>query len=81
MIREAEGIVTKKTNLRWYDWERYSTRKEEKMKLGGFLGRADFSGDLGAFWPYVLLGEYIHVGKGSSFGLGKYEILQMNDEL
>jgi hypothetical protein len=75
LIREAEGIATKKTNLCWYDWERYSTRQEEKMKLGGFLGRIEFSGDLRPFWPYVLLGEFIHVGKGSSFGLGKYEIL------
>ncbi|MDI6756372.1 MAG: CRISPR system precrRNA processing endoribonuclease RAMP protein Cas6, partial [Thermodesulfobacteriota bacterium] len=74
-------IQTEKSHLRWYDWERYSTRQEGKMKLGGFLGTISFTGDLSAFLPYVILGELVHVGKGSSFGLGKYEILQMNDEL
>lgn len=45
------------------------------MKLGGFLGEVIFAGNFGLFWPYLSLGEYVHVGKGSSFGLGKYEIL------
>jgi len=75
LIRESTEIQTKKTNLRWFDWERYSARQEEKMKLGGFMGKIIFSGDLTAFWPYLILGEFVHVGKGTSFGLGKYEIL------
>jgi len=66
----------KESRLRWHDWERYSTRQEEKMKLGGFMGRIDFSGDFAPFWGYLVLGEIVHVGKGSSFGLGKYEILR-----
>ena len=75
LISEAEKVQTKESRLRWHDWERYSTRQEEKMKLGGFMGRIDFSGDLAPFWLYLSLGEIVHVGKGSSFGLGKYEIL------
>jgi CRISPR/Cas system endoribonuclease Cas6 (RAMP superfamily) len=43
--------------------------------MGGFVGKISFSGLLIPFWSYLLLGEYVHVGKGSSFGLGKYEIL------
>jgi CRISPR/Cas system endoribonuclease Cas6 (RAMP superfamily) len=43
--------------------------------MAGFVGNMTFSGDLAIFWPYLLLGEYVHVDKGSSFGLGKYEIL------
>ncbi len=75
LIQEAETVETLKNNLHWHDWERYSTRQGSRMKLGGFMGRIAFSGDLKPFWPYLLLGEIIHVGKGSSFGLGKYEIL------
>jgi hypothetical protein len=75
LINASEAIQTKESQLRWYDWERYSTRQMEKMKLGGFISRIDFSGNFSEFWPYLLLGEFVHVGKGSSFGLGKYEIL------
>ena len=76
IIRDAEHIVTEQKNLRWYDWERYSTRQDTRMKLGGIVGSITFSGNLDPFWPYVLLGQLTHVGKGSSFGLGKYEILK-----
>ena len=58
----------------WIDWERYSNRQETKMKLGGFIGSITFEGDLEPFLPFLLLGEYIHVGKGTSFGLWEYEI-------
>ncbi len=75
LIREAERIETQRRNLRWYDWERFSTRQQTRMKLGGFLGEAIFSGNFAPFWPYLRLGELIHVGKGSSFGLGKYEVI------
>lgn len=45
------------------------------MKMGGFIGSITFEGGLESFLPFLLVGEYIHVGKGTSFGLGKYEIL------
>ncbi|MDI7261613.1 MAG: CRISPR system precrRNA processing endoribonuclease RAMP protein Cas6, partial [Thermodesulfobacteriota bacterium] len=35
-----------------------------------------FEGDFEPFMPFLLLGEFIHVGKGTSFGLGKYEIMR-----
>ena len=44
------------------------------MKMGGFVGEATFKGDFEKCLPFIMLGEYIHVGKGTSFGLGKYEI-------
>jgi CRISPR-associated endoribonuclease Cas6 len=75
LINEAKEVQTRDSNLRWYDWERYSGRQQEKMKLGGIIGKIAYSGNLTVFFPYIQLGELIHVGKGTSFGLGKYEIL------
>jgi len=75
LINKAQAVKATEKNLRWYDWERYSARQETRIKMGGFVGKITFSGDLTPFRPYLLLGEYVHVGKGSTFGLGKYEIL------
>ena len=62
------------SDLRWRDWERYSHRQGQKMKLGGLVGRIGFAGELGPFMPLLRLGELLHVGKGTAFGLGRYEI-------
>ncbi len=77
IIESSKGVKIKEESLRWLDWERYSNRQETKMKMGGFIGTIVFEGDLGAFMPFLRLGEYLHVGKGTSFGLGKYKILDL----
>ena len=72
IIEEAKGVRVRQENLKWLDWERYSNRQETKMKMGGFVGEVAFEGDLELFIPFLILGEHVHVGKGTSFGLGKY---------
>lgn len=58
----------------WHDWSRYSRRQDTRLMMGGIRGRVAFEGDLHEFMPLLLLGEYVHVGKGTAFGLGKYSI-------
>ena len=60
--------------LAWRDWARYSSRQEQKMSLGGVVGTWTLRGDLSAFRPFLRLGEYVHVGKEASFGLGAYDL-------
>jgi len=74
LIKKAEDVVVVKRDLRWYDWERYSSRQNTKMKMGGFVGEITFSGDVEQLMPLIKAGEIVHVGKGTSFGLGKYRI-------
>ncbi len=74
LIANSEKVETVTSNLQWYDWERYSTRQKQKMTLGGVLGKVQYKGNLKPFLQFLKLGEYIHVGKGTSFGLGKYGI-------
>jgi hypothetical protein len=74
LIRQAEAVATRSADLRWVDWERYSARQDTRMTLGGFVGTATFEGDLAPFAPFLRLGEVVHVGKGTAFGLGKYRL-------
>jgi CRISPR/Cas system endoribonuclease Cas6 (RAMP superfamily) len=76
LIESSKEIKFEKENLSWFDWERYSNRQDTKMMMGGFTGSIVFKGDFEKFIPFLILGEYIHVGKGTSFGLGKYEIMR-----
>ena len=77
LIEKAKSVKRTSNNLSWYDWQRYSARQNTKMLLGGFIGKVTFAFDgiePEQFLPLILLGKYIHVGKGTGFGLGKYEI-------
>ncbi len=63
-------------HLRWVDWTRWSSRQHTQMQLGGLLGTLRLSGSgLNALWPMIVLGQWVHLGKQSSFGLGHYRIL------
>lgn len=72
LIERAGGVITQFRSLRWRDWERWSSRQDTRMKMGGVVGRIIFSGELEEFLPYLRLGELLHVGKGTAFGLGWY---------
>lgn len=74
LLSLAESVKTEESQLRWFDWERYSARQGGKMKLGGFVGDIVFAGHLNEFLPYIKLCEFLNVGKNCTFGLGKYEI-------
>lgn len=75
LIEKAEKIKIIKDGTYWYDWERYSSRQNSRMKLGGVVGEITYEGNIAPFMPYLRAGEILHVGKGTSFGLGKYEII------
>jgi hypothetical protein len=73
-LEEAKQIVVERSELQWYDWERYSARQDTRMKLGGVVGRVHYKGPLTGFLPYLRFGEFVHVGKSTSFGLGKMQL-------
>jgi len=73
-IEKARLGKVQEENLRWCEWERNSNRQEIKMKMGDLVDSVIFEGEVQEFVPFLLVGQYIYVGKGTSFGLGKYEI-------
>ncbi len=44
------------------------------MKLGGLLGPVTFRGPVEAFLPLLHLGSWVHIGKNTTFGLGRYHV-------
>jgi hypothetical protein len=70
----AQAVRTVRSELHWVEWERFSTRQQAAMKLGGIVGRLALEGSLGRFMPYLRLGECVHVGNGTAFGLGEMRV-------
>lgn len=73
---ERGDVTLQESRTHWLDWTRYSTRQKQEMQLGGMLGTVSFNGSTGQYLPLFRLGEYLHIGKGSTFGLGKYQLLE-----
>ncbi len=80
IISESEKISVTRRNLRWWDWERYSNRQQRRMQLGGMVGKMKLTGDLALFWPLLCFGQYIHVGKNTTFGMGNYTLQSLFSE-
>jgi len=73
-IERAQRVRTVRCDVEWEDWERYSGRQGVRLKMGGFVGEAEYEGGLAEFRPLLLLGQMVHVGKACGFGNGRYEV-------
>ena len=74
IIDSSKSIQTKNSSLEWFDWGRYSKRQQREMKLGGFINAIQYEGDITPYIALVRLGEIIHIGKNTTFGMGQYRI-------
>jgi CRISPR/Cas system endoribonuclease Cas6 (RAMP superfamily) len=45
------------------------------MPVAGVTGSWRLAGDLRALWPFLYLGQWLHVGKKTTFGLGHYQLI------
>ena len=67
----AASLVDER-RLQWKDWTRFSSRQDQEMTLGGVIGEWTLSGDLQELLPWFWLGQWLHVGKNSTMGMGRY---------
>ena len=70
------NTVSDQKQLRWQDWTRYSSRQKQKMKLGGVIGTWTFRNLSEELAALLYIGQWLHCGKNTTFGLGKYRIVQ-----
>lgn len=74
LVEQAQAVALQAQDLHWFDWGRYSQRQKQEMQLGGLLGAVSLHGDLAPFAELLHFGQWLHVGKNASFGLGGYRL-------
>ncbi len=73
-LSQQAVTVNDEKDLKWQDWTRRSSRQQQTMKLGGVIGRWTLRGKLAPFLPALHLGQWLHVGKETVFGMGRYHL-------
>jgi hypothetical protein len=71
----AKEIRTVHSDLQWYNWERYSNRQKTKIAFDGLIGSLEFEGDLTPFTRLLRMGEVVHIGRGTVYGMGMYRMV------
>ena len=75
-LDEAERAATVRDRTRWVDLKRYSSRQRAEMRIGGAVGTVVYEGaDFQVFGPLLAFGEWLGVGKLTSMGLGRIEVV------
>jgi hypothetical protein len=75
LTEAARALRFSQARLEWHDWRRYSNRQSRHVPMGGVVGQAAIAGEAFApFWPLLWLGQWLHAGKGTVMGLGRYRI-------
>lgn len=69
--RRAEQVRTVTCNVQWEERSRTSSKTHQRHELSGFAGNAVYEGELQEFLPWFALGELVHVGKHTAWGMGK----------
>ena len=75
LLRSAETVRTVHHDLQRISRTRYSGRQKRRTPQRGLIGQVRYAGDaIADFLPLLRLGERVHVGKGTGFGLGRYRL-------
>lgn len=75
-------VTRTRSTLRMKEWDRDATGPDgsrDKHGMFGLLGEVEFEGPLGPFVPTLVAAREIHIGKQTSWGLGRFA-LTLNTE-
>lgn len=75
LLALAERIEAVERRLRWWDLFRYSNRHGRLLPMGGLVGEVTLAGELGPLLPWLIWGQFTHVGKYADHGNGWYELV------
>lgn len=72
--QDTGSVVVSDFDVQWQSFSRWSNRQKRYHPLYGLTGSVTYEGDLTPWTPLLQLGEWMHLGKKTSFGLGQYEL-------
>lgn len=75
LVAHAATLHDDRGALRWREDTRYSARQRQEVPLGGVLGRWTLRGDLQPLLPWLWLGQWLHLGKNATHGLGGFRLV------
>ena len=70
----AENIQTVNEAFQVTQLERYSNRINRKMDFSGLSGRVEYKGELSPFVPWLYAAQRLHIGRNTTFGMGKIQV-------
>jgi hypothetical protein len=74
MGERAAAVRMTRCELQRTEVDRLSSRTGQRHPLGGFVGEAEYEGELEEFLPYLGLGKWVGVGRQTVWGKGELEI-------
>ena len=73
MGERAAAVRMTRSDLQRTEADRLSSRTGQRHPLGGFVGEAEYEGELGEFLPYLRLGKWVGVGRQTVWGKGEFD--------
>ena len=70
----ARGVYMTRCELRSVEVERRSSRTGQRHPIGGFIGEAEYAGDLTEFVPYLRAAQWTGVGRQTVWGKGQIAV-------
>ncbi len=80
MLAEARGIPSNLWLGDRLDLVRYSGRQEREIDMQGVSGKLDLPDGPGSFKPLFAALQWLHIGKGSTMGMGQLQILPLRTQ-
>ena len=76
LLRSAKAInrVSVPEELKMEYEEHYSSSRQRYEPFDGFRGKLCFAGEMAPFAELLRLGEIVHVGQQTSYGLGQFTL-------
>jgi hypothetical protein len=74
MGERAAAVRMTQCELQHTEVDRLSSRTGQRHPLGGFVGEAEYEGELGESLPYLRLGKWVGVGRQTVWGKGELEV-------